>query len=187
VILAGAVLCGGQSRRMGRDKATLPVDGTAMAARVAAALAGGGCLPVVAIGGDAGALTLLGLAVVADQHSGAGPLGGIITALDALGADAVVVASCDMPWLRAATVRTLVGGLGGHMVAVAHGLRREPLCAVWRRGCLDDLRAQFDGGLRAVHRALDALDAVEVAVDAGDVRNVNAPADLGSATRGHEG
>jgi molybdopterin-guanine dinucleotide biosynthesis protein A len=172
---------------MGRDKATLPVDGTAMALRVAAALVAGGCAHVVAIGGDAAALGALGLEVVADQHPGEGPLGGIITALDASDAGSVVVASCDLPWLSAATVAALIEGRGGHAVAIARGERREPLCAVWRSGIRRDLADLFEGGVRAVHRAVDALDAVEVAVDPDSVRNVNAPSDLRDATRGHDG
>ena len=42
---AGAVLCGGQSRRMGTDKAVVEVDGVAMAERVAEAVGVGGVPP----------------------------------------------------------------------------------------------------------------------------------------------
>ena len=49
---AGAVLTGGLSARMGRDKALLRVDGVPMAVRVATALRAGGADPVAAIGGD---------------------------------------------------------------------------------------------------------------------------------------
>ena len=52
IAFAGAVLTGGRSSRMGRDKATLPVDGVPMAARVADALRRAGAEPVLAVGGD---------------------------------------------------------------------------------------------------------------------------------------
>ncbi len=186
--VAGAVLCGGRSTRMGRDKATMPVGGEAMAARVAAVLRDAGCDPVVAIGGDANALIALGLDVVGDLHPGEGPLGGIITALDAFaGACAVVVVGCDMPWLSIATVAAVLAGLGEHEVAAAHGDRREPLCAAWRPSALSRLRLRFDEGVRAVHRVLDDCDSVTVEVDPASVRNVNSAADMGGATCGDDG
>ena len=49
--VAGAVLVGGASRRMGRPKALIEVDGSPMVVRVAAALSAGGCAPVRLIGG----------------------------------------------------------------------------------------------------------------------------------------
>ncbi|MGH9209722.1 MAG: molybdenum cofactor guanylyltransferase [Acidimicrobiales bacterium] len=48
----GAILCGGRSRRMGRDKALLVVAGEPMVLRVARALHGAGASRIVAVGGD---------------------------------------------------------------------------------------------------------------------------------------
>ena len=59
IAFAGAVLTGGRSSRMGQDKATLPVDGVPMAARVAGALRRAGAEPVLAVGGDQTALEAL--------------------------------------------------------------------------------------------------------------------------------
>ncbi|MEY4339679.1 MAG: hypothetical protein RLZ14_1529, partial [Actinomycetota bacterium] len=61
---------------MGRDKATLPFRGVPMGARVAAALRGAGCEPVVAVGGGEALLAPLGLEVVPDLVPGIGPIGG---------------------------------------------------------------------------------------------------------------
>src|SRR5690606_29827571 len=80
--LRGAVLTGGARRRMGRDKALIEIDGRAMAVIVAATLVEAGCEPVVAVGGDAEQLTGLGLAFVPDVEPGAGPLGGVVGALE---------------------------------------------------------------------------------------------------------
>lgn len=174
----GAVLCGGASRRMGVDKATIPVDGVAMARRVADALVEARCSPVVAIGGDSVELSRLGLEHVDDEFPGEGPLGGILTALS-VGSPAAVVA-CDLPNLRAATVEKLIAALGDHDAAIAHTDRAEPLCAVWSDRAASVLRAQFQSGERAVHRALDGLDIAWVTVSPADLRNVNTPGDLGS-------
>jgi molybdopterin-guanine dinucleotide biosynthesis protein A len=176
--LIGAVLCGGASRRMGTDKATYPVDGVAMARRVADALAAAGCSPVVAVGGDEDELRALRLEFVDDQFPGEGPLGGILTAL-AVGAPVVVVA-CDLPNVKPTTIVALVAALAGHDVAMACSDRAEPLCAVWSEGAIPMLQSRFQAGERAVHRAIEGLDIAWVTVPAADVRNINTPGDLGN-------
>lgn len=174
----GAVLCGGASSRMGVDKATIPVAGVAMARRVADALAAAGCSPVSAIGGDPAELGHLGLEHIVDQYPGDGPLGGIITAL-AVGSPAAVMA-CDLPGLSAATVTSLLDALGDHDAAIAFSDRAEPLCAVWSDRAAPVLRARFQAGERAMHRAIDGLDIAWVTVSATDLHNVNTPGDLGN-------
>lgn len=172
----GAVLCGGASRRMGADKATMPFDGVAMARRVADALLGAGCYPVIAIGGDADDLGRLGLERIADEFPGEGPLGGVLTALS-VGTPAAVLA-CDLPNIRASTVTALIEALGLHDASIAHSDRAEPLCAVWSSSAGSLLRSQFDSGERAMHRAIESLDIAWVDVAAHDLRNVNTPDDL---------
>ena len=174
----GAVLCGGASSRMGIDKATIPVAGVAMARRVADALAAAGCSPVSAIGGDPAELGRLGLEHIFDQYPGDGPLGGIITAL-AVQSPAAVMA-CDLPGLSAATVTSLLDALGDHDAAIAFSDRAEPLCAVWSDRAVPVLRARFQAGERAMHRAIDGLDIAWVTVSATDLHNVNTPGDLGN-------
>ncbi len=161
---------------MGVDKATIPIDGVAMARRMADTLVAAGCSQVVAIGGDPALLRDLGLDYIDDEFPGEGPLGGIVTAL-AVGSPAVVVA-CDLPRLRAATVTELVVELGGHDAAVAFTDRAEPLCAVWSSRAAAVLRGKFESGERAVHRAIDGLDIAWVTVTATDLRNINTPGDL---------
>jgi molybdopterin-guanine dinucleotide biosynthesis protein A len=181
IAFAGAVLTGGRSSRMGRDKATLPVDGVPMAARVADALRRAGAEPVLVVGGDQAALEALGLTWVADRHPGEGPLGGILSAFAAArDRDLVVVLATDLPELDASVVRSIVTGLGGHDVAVAGGEQAEPLCGVWRVvTCEPVLTSAFEQGERAVRRAMVPLDRVVVPIPAQHLRNVNHPDDLG--------
>lgn len=180
-LVVGAVLCGGASRRMGRDKALLPFDGIAMAARVAAALRAGGCDEVIAIGGDAAGLAELGLETVSDEFPGEGPLGGVITALASRPeADAVMVVACDLPALRPATVAALLSAAPRNdvVVAVEPDGRRQPVCAVWRPSTVVRLRHAFDGGERRLIAAVELLQSVAVEVETQDLANVNTPDDL---------
>jgi molybdopterin-guanine dinucleotide biosynthesis protein A len=181
--VAGAVLVGGASRRMGRPKPVLEVGGVPMADRVAAALRQAGCAPVHFVGSGplpAGDEPLR----VPDRWPGAGPLGGVITALLHAGSD-VVVAACDLPDLDPDTVRAVLAAPGAPDVAVvvATTARLEPALARWNRRAVGPLRELFEAGERALHVALDGLDAaggvVRVAVDPAALRNVNTPGDLG--------
>jgi molybdopterin-guanine dinucleotide biosynthesis protein A len=175
--VAGAVLAGGASRRMGRDKALIEIDGLAMAQRVAGALCGAGCDPVSVVGGDPAALEALGLVVRADRWPGEGPLGAVITAISS--ADPTMVVACDLPWLDAATVTSVAGAAGPSIdVAVARTDRLQPLCACWMPSALPALERRFLAGERAVHRVLADLSVRVVDVDPAVLRNVNTPRDL---------
>lgn len=174
-----AVLIGGDSSRMGADKATYEVDGVAMANRVAAAASEAGATEVLMIGGpQARAKNLVG-SWRKDSFPGEGPLGGVITALKVAEHDSVVVLSCDMPFITAAVIRSLVGGLSDAQATVGRTDRLNWLCAAWsREECLKPLQGVWKRNERAVHRAAVLLDVMEVPVPAVAVRNINSPADL---------
>ncbi len=182
---AGAVLCGGQSRRMGTDKAVVEVDGVAMAERVASTLEAAGCRPVVLVGGDVALLERFGRPTIADGWPGEGPLGGVLTALEAVGSDGVVVVACDLPWLDVDTVRAVVGaGVAAAPpvdVAVATTGRLEPALAWWSGRALGRVTDIWAEGVRAIHEAIGRLTAVRVEVDPATLHNVNTAADLPAA------
>jgi molybdopterin-guanine dinucleotide biosynthesis protein A len=192
-VLTGAVLTGGRSRRMGRDKALVAVDGTPMVQRAAAALVAAGASPVVCIGGDAGALAALGLVVVPDRWPGLGPLGGLATALASAlvtrpGPGRVLVAACDQPWLDPAVLRRLVDAADASPVAAVvvfdGGGRRQPLPGVYSTTLVPALIDLVDAGARRLGEALD-LDPHLVAVDLADgtsLRDVDRPDDLPGGT-----
>jgi molybdopterin-guanine dinucleotide biosynthesis protein A len=180
--VAGAVLCGGRSTRMGVDKSLLVHEGEPFVVRVAGALRAAGCQPVVAVGGRAGHL----LTTVDDLWPGEGALGGVVTALEHFAAlqdepvDAVAIVATDLAALRPDVIVSLIAALeaGDHDVAAAFTGQVEPLCAVWRTVLATYLHAAHHAGLRAVHGAFRQLDVVEVPVDQRAVFNVNSPADL---------
>ena len=105
--VAGAVLAGGASRRMGVDKAVLEVDGRPLAMGALEALQAAHLSPVFLVGGADGLSEATGHEVIPDAWPGEGPLGGILTALSALDEDGrrpVVVLACDLPDASAGTV-----------------------------------------------------------------------------------
>jgi molybdopterin-guanine dinucleotide biosynthesis protein A len=174
-----AILIGGDSSRMGSDKATYEVDGSPMAVRVAGAAQAAGAAEILLIGGtQAKAKKLVGT-WKKDAYPGEGPLGGVITALKAASNDSVVVLSCDMPFITDAVISSLVRGLDDAQASVGRTDRLNWLCAAWsKEECLASLQSVWKRNERAVHRAAVLLDVAEVPVPAVAVRNINSPADL---------
>lgn len=174
-----AILIGGDSSRMGTDKATFEVDGRAMAARVADAAEQAGASEVLLIGGTQAKAKKLQGTWKKDGFPGQGPLGGVITALKAASNDSVVVLSCDMPFITDAVISSLVRGLSEAQASVGRTDRLNWLCAAWSKSeCLSTLQSVWKRDERAVHRAAVLLDVVEVPVPAMAVRNINEPSDL---------
>jgi molybdopterin-guanine dinucleotide biosynthesis protein A len=133
---AGIVLCGGQSKRMGRPKAWLPFAGELMLPRVVRLL-GEVVQPIVVVAASEQEVPPLppGIQIVRDEEKGRGPLQGLLAGLTALQgrADAAYLSSCDVPFLQPAFVRQLIDLLGEHAICVPRvGEYHHPLAAVYR-------------------------------------------------------
>lgn len=144
---------------MGRDKASLPVGAVAL-----------GSLPVTALAGLCGEVLAVGTPIpgvparlVPDALAGAGPLSGVVAALEAAATDLVVVSACDAPSVVPALVAGLLRRASGEPAldaAVCRGPRGlEPLPAVWRRRAAAPLRALLESGGRALGDAVGAVTA----------------------------
>jgi molybdopterin-guanine dinucleotide biosynthesis protein A len=182
---AGAVLTGGTSRRMGRDKALITVSSSKpLAGLVSDALVLAGASEVFSVGGDAESLSALGIRSVSDRFPGEGPLGGIITALNESTENLVVVLACDTPQITAdvpeSLVRSIASDSSVDVAVITIDGRRHPLNAVWRRDrCLVVLESLFEQGERAPRVALSALKVLDVTdIDPALVDDVDSPADL---------
>jgi molybdopterin-guanine dinucleotide biosynthesis protein A len=145
--VAAAILAGGRARRFGgRDKALLEIDGARIIDRQLAAL-GQVTRHVFIVANEPNRYEALGIPIVPDRIAGAGPLGGIYTALVAGRADLTLVIACDLPFLSAAFLT--------HLVARAHGADivmprthagYEPLCACYARAAADPIRRRIEAG-----------------------------------------
>ncbi len=134
--VGGIVLCGGQSKRMGRPKAWLPFAGEIMLQRVVRLL-GEAVDPIVVVAAPEQEVPPLPAEVrlVRDEERGRGPLEGLAAGLAALegGADAAYLSSCDVPFLQPAFVRRLITLLGDHLICVPRvGDFHHPLAAIYR-------------------------------------------------------
>jgi len=193
--IAGVVLCGGQSSRMGRPKAWLPFGEELMLPRVVRLL-GEVVAPIVVVAAPGQDLPPLppGVEVARDPEPGLGPLQGLSVGLQALvgKADAAYASSCDVPFLQPAFVRHLAGLLGEHAVCVpeAEGYR-HPLAAVYRVevGALA-ARLLAEGRSRpaalfaeAPTRVVTAAELAAAGLTLDTLRNLNTPEDYEGALR----
>jgi molybdopterin-guanine dinucleotide biosynthesis protein A len=145
------ILAGGESTRMGEDKALLTLAGRPLLSRTADLLS-----PLVAsvtVIGNPARYSSLGLAVVPDDTPGVGPLGGIATALRISSAEWNLVVGCDMPYLTAEWLEFLISrALSSRADAVLPENERgpEPLCAMYHARCAPVVAAAIARGTRKV-------------------------------------
>lgn len=173
------LLAGGESRRMGRLKALLPVQGTTLLEWLAERLAPGFEDLRVAARDVSQLPPGLRPRLVADLRSGAGPLGGIEAGLAAARHATLVAVACDMPYVTPELTHRLVHAAEGYDAAVPRlGGLAEPACAAYRRSAAAPISAALSAGNR---KAADALSGLEVAwLDGEDpslFTNLNTPAD----------
>ena len=196
-ILPAVILAGGRGTRMGgADKAFLRLAGRAMIAHLIDRL-GRQCAPLaINAGGEAGRFAFAGLPVLSDSVAGQpGPLAGILAAMDwaaALGADAVVTAAVDTPFLPADLSDHLrrAAGLCGLAIAASPDdtgrMRRHPTFGLWPVRLRDPLRATLKAGERKVMLWAEAQGATVAEFDATPFDpffNINTPEDFARAER----
>ena len=124
---SAVILAGGQSRRMRADKLQLPVHGVSMLDRVIDVV-GHIADDVIVVGQD-----VPGVVSIPDQKPGLGPLGGLVTGLQAARDSVALVVAADLPFLNVDVLRFLLAALSDYDAAVPRvGGRVQPLHAVYR-------------------------------------------------------
>jgi FdhD protein len=142
----GVILAGGESRRMGRDKAFLPFRGGTLVETVAARLRDA-CDGVLVVSRDPGRFETLGLRAVADALPERRSLVGIYTGLLHAGRP-IFACGCDMPFLCGPLIRHMAALADGADVVMPRLKDYEPLHAVYTPACLEPIRRVLAAGGR---------------------------------------
>ena len=147
---AGIILAGGQSTRLGRDKASEILLERSLLQRVVDHLDGVVDEIVVVKAPDQSlpaTVSTTPARVVEDAYPGTGPLGGIYTGLISTEAPAAIAVACDMPVLQPALLQELLRLLPGHnLVAPIKESLPEPLCTAYAKSCIDIIQAKLEAG-----------------------------------------
>lgn len=189
---SGWILVGGQSRRMGTDKALLTVDELPLALHAAHLLKP--FTNKIGLIGDPAKYATLGFDVVPDRRPNCGPLAGIEAALLATDSVWTAILACDLPAVDHETLAALIElstfeqsvskPSGNETIADAIVPKHpdgklEPLCALYKRSALPFIQAALDNGTRRVTDALATLTVRYLPVaDARPFCNLNTPDDV---------
>lgn len=186
--LAGVILAGGASRRMGRDKATMPhpeQPQLTMVEHTVAVLAQR-CFPVFVIAAPGQALPPLNAQIIRDEVRGIGPLpatGRGLRAAAVAGLDRAFVSAVDMPYLSVELIERLVGHRGTDVVLPWDG-RDHYLAGIYRTALADHVDDLVEAGERSM-RALtgSVLTQRVVMLEQRALTNLNRPEQHGPDQR----
>jgi molybdopterin-guanine dinucleotide biosynthesis protein A len=159
--VSGIILAGGQSRRLGRDKAVEPVGGQPLIRRVIERVSpvSSEIVVVVADRARGEALPLAeGHRVALDIYPGKGSLGGIFSGLTAVREEWGLVVACDMPFLNLELLRYMMSLREGvdAVVPVLEG-RTEPTHALYSRSCLPYIEERLKADDLKIARFFDEV------------------------------
>lgn len=180
---AFAILCGGKSSRMGRDKAFIKLGEESLISRLARVGEGFG-ERLVSTDHELMAKET-GFRMVPDIHKGCGPVGAMYSILDAMQSQAVLTVPCDMPFFTAELAREMLSFMpdtAPALILYDRSGRAYPLCAILRKSCLPVVKEHVETGKLKAVPLLELLGAVHLVLperfDERVLMNLNTPEDV---------
>ncbi len=147
--MRSVILAGGESRRMGQNKALLPIQGEPMIQRVLQI-----CEEItddqVVVANEPSLYKFLQTQVISDRYKGQGPLAGLEAAMFHFDEDWFMLAPCDSPSISSDVYKILISQRAGHdMVIPVFQGREHPLHGLYHRRCYDTVKNHLEiGSLR---------------------------------------
>jgi len=150
------IMAGGNSRRMGHDKANVTLDDKTLLQTVAATMRQLFPQVIVSVRQPRAGIDL---PQVCDEHLDGGPLAGLAASLGKITTPWAFVVACDMPFVVPELVELLAGYRSRHqaVVPVVHG-HPQPLAAFYAASGLEPLRASLAAQQKSLRGALQQLD-----------------------------
>ncbi|MEE8577090.1 MAG: molybdenum cofactor guanylyltransferase [candidate division Zixibacteria bacterium] len=180
------VLAGGQSRRMGRDKLSLIIDGMSLLDRTVTTCSTS-FEQVMLVAPKPGKLSGLGYPVVLDSPIASGPMAGVIAALEDCSDDCCFLTAADLFDLSSAGIDLIVSRYQGQdFLGFEESRGIQPLCGIYGKSALAVLRSCAKKGEFKMRSALKQLNVSRLALPPGLWRNINCPEDL-KAVDGNNG
>jgi molybdenum cofactor guanylyltransferase len=184
--VCAVILAGGQSRRMGFNKALIDVNGRPIISLLIDQVSQV-TNRILISSNDPDSYRFLNFPVVPDHFAGCGPLAGLHAAMRYNDCSLFIVLACDLPHLRAPLLKSLVSLAEGVNAAIPRTKdgRAHPLCAAYQRTCLPSIEQALErGSHKFIEIFLDhALTVRWIGPDEGiykaaELANINTPEDL---------
>jgi molybdopterin-guanine dinucleotide biosynthesis protein A len=184
--MLGVVLAGGESRRMGRDKAGIVLGGQPLWRRQSEVLRSAGADPVFLVRRP-GQPSPEGISCLRDVFPNAGPMAGLHAALVEAGSGHVAVLAVDMPAIDPEWFLWLAGHCGPGLGAMAvHAAACEPLAAIYPAEAIGETVGHLERGqysLQGLARSLEEAGRMRLVplAEGGEQRvaSLNWPVQLG--------
>ncbi len=181
------ILAGGNSRRMGQDKAELALAGSSLLQRVETRLSPLFSKRLLSVRQLRSGLAL---PQVADVQANSGPLAGLVSGMAQIDTPWLFMIATDMPFIRPQLVRTLAAFRRQQQAVIPFvDGHPQPLAGFYHCGALAYWQQQLDRQCLSLRRGLQALDVCYVNQDrlrVGDATlssffDLDTPDDLASA------
>jgi len=165
--ITAIILAGGQSRRMGRDKASLPLGEQTLLEQLIEQLAGRFQEIIISVS-KGQPYPLNNVRQVEDRYENAGPLAGLLAGLQASSSDISLVVPCDQPEIDLGIVRDMLQVLGQHDLVYPRldGQIPHPLFALYRRSLWPVIEKLINEGKLSVLHLLIEVKAVALDIPA---------------------
>jgi molybdenum cofactor guanylyltransferase len=155
--MTGIILAGGESRRMGTDKALLDINGRPMIEHVLAVFSGLFRKTII-VTNTPDRYRIYGVELTGDVLDIRGPLTGLYSGLLRSGDEYNFVAACDMPFLNTRLISYMGEIAAGHDAVVPmYGGFLEPIHAVYRKGILPVIETQVRKQDRRIRGLFDQI------------------------------
>lgn len=157
--ISGAVLTGGESRRMGRDKSFLKYDNQTFIEKLLEQLSV--CDEILISVRDKSKYLQFDYLLVEDLISGIGAIGGIYSCLKTCKNDYLFVCATDMPLLESKLINFIVEFISGDYdcFVIKSTTKIQPLCAIYHKNCLPVIEKMIENGS---YRLMDLLGCLKV-------------------------
>ncbi len=185
--VSALILSGGRSRRMGRDKTLIKLEGEYLIQRVVRQLQTRFDEILVLSGATRRYEQILDVPALPDLVKHKGPLGGLYTGLKSCRHDWAFLIACDMPFVRPEIIELLISEISAEpIVAFEIGNYRTHTLALYHKSCLPLIEQQIRANDLAMHRLFERLPvrligerrARQADPELLSFRNLNRPEDL---------
>ncbi len=191
--LSVAIIAGGKSVRMGRDKAFVKLAGKPLIQHVIERSRNLGQTETILIANQPERYEHLGFAMYRDVCPNKGSLGGIYTALTYAQSPYTLVIACDVPFIKPELLRFMIAQISDDIDIVAPRVGGYPqgLHAIYSQSCRQPIRKQLEANrLKVIRfydrmrvRYLDEADYEPYDADGRSFVNLNTPEELRQARK----